>query len=80
MRAHLTVESIPRMVIESKPLSTAVLKETYVLLAEVSTLWSCFRLYYGSDEDMPEHLLEMLEKRIETVLMDVSDLLHPFPF
>ncbi|KKL71032.1 hypothetical protein LCGC14_2098940 [marine sediment metagenome] len=68
------------MILESKPLSATVLKETYVLLAEVNTLWLCFRLYYASDEDMPEHLLEMLEKRIENVLMDVSDLLHPFPF
>ena len=68
------------MILESKPLSATVLKETYVLLAEVNTLWLYFQLYYASDEDMPEHLLEMLEKRIENVLMDVSDLLHPFPF
>lgn len=68
------------MILEHKPLPEQMLKETYVLVAEVSTLWYAVELYRCSNEDMPEHLIQMLQKRLDDVLVRMSDIVHPFPF
>ncbi|KKM24529.1 hypothetical protein LCGC14_1604210 [marine sediment metagenome] len=68
------------MVLEHKPPVSPQLKETYVLVAEASTLWYAVELYRMSGEDMPEHLVEMLEKRLDSALVSISELVHPHPF
>ena len=68
------------MILESKPLSATVLKETYVLLLGASALYYAVKLYQTYGADCPGRLIEMFEERLETVKLNVSDIVHPHPF
>jgi hypothetical protein len=68
------------MVPEDKTLRVNVLKETYVLLEDVSALLYAVELVLTETEATPDHLLLMLRRHLNDALSNMADIISPHPF